>query len=291
MVYIIILNYLNYNDTLHCLNSIGLLNGRPKRVLLVDNASNNESVEVLEEYVKSRAYIKLFKSPKNLGYAGGNNIALRYAMKQSDMEYCWILNNDTIVERNSLDMLYDFMKNHSDVGICGSKLIYDWDRSRVQGYGGFYNPILAKATSCIDINKINQIDYVIGASAFVSRKFLEDIGVMCEDYFLYCEEIDWAERARGKYKIACEPKSVVYHKEGASTCGRGNCKKKCSILSDYYQLRSRLLFTKKYYKKYLPIVYITMILAIFNRIKRGQFNRVSMICKLMLGMSDKRIGG
>ena len=127
---------------------------------------------------------------------------------------------------------------------------------------------------------IEHIDYVIGASVFVRREFLQDIGLMCEDYFLYCEEIDWAERAKGKYKIACMPESVVYHKEGASTGGQSVENK--TMFSDYYQLRSRLLFTKKFHKKYLPIVYLTMLYAIFNRIKRRQYDRIWMIIKLML---------
>ena len=167
------------------------------------------------------------------------------------------------------------MEIHMDVGICGSKLMYDWDRTKIQGYGGYFNPVLAVSRHCTDIRMIDRIDYVIGASVFVRREFLQDIGLMCEDYFLYCEEIDWAERAKGKYKIACVPESIVYHKEGASTGGQSEENR--TVFSDYYQLRSRLLFTKKFYKKYLPTVYLTMICVIFNRIKRGQYDRIWMI--------------
>lgn len=280
MVYIIILNFNNPDITIECLESIKRLSFDEYRVILVDNASTDNSVTIFYEYMQVAHDIIFLKNKENKGYAAGNNVALRYALKQKDMEYCWILNNDTLVDENALTKLYEFMESHRDVGICGSKLIYDWDRNQIQGYGGYFNPVLAVSRHCTDIRMIDRIDYVIGASVFVRREFLQDIGLMCEDYFLYCEEIDWAERAKVKYKIACVPESIVYHKEGASTGGQSVENK--TLFSDYYQLRSRILFTKKFYKKYLPIVYFTMLCAIFNRIKRRQYNRIWMIIKLML---------
>ena len=280
MVYIIILNFNNPDITIECLESIERLSFDDYRVILVDNASTDNSVDIFNKILQVKHNIIFLTTKENRGYAAGNNVALRYALKQKDMEYCWILNNDTLVDDNALTRLFEFMESHQDVGICGSKLVYDWDRSKIQGYGGYFNPFFATSRPCTDIKSINHIDYVIGASVFVRREFLQDIGLMCEDYFLYCEEIDWAERAKGKYKIACVPESIVYHKEGASTGGRSVENR--TMLSDYYQLRSRLLFTKKFYKKYLPIVYFTMICAIFNRIKRWQFKRIWMIIKVMI---------
>ena len=280
MVYIIVLNFNNPDITIECLESIKRLSFDDYRVILVDNASTDNSVTIFYEYMQVDHDIIFLKNKENKGYAAGNNVALKYAMKQKDMKYCWILNNDTIVNNDALTRLYEFMESNQDVGICGSKLIYDWDRNKIQGYGGYFNPVFATSRYCTDIRMIEHIDYVIGASVFVRREFLQDIGLMCEDYFLYCEEIDWAERAKGKYKIACMPESVVYHKEGASTGGQSVENK--TMFSDYYQLRSRLLFTKKFHKKYLPIVYLTMLYAIFNRIKRGQYDRIWMIIKLML---------
>lgn len=280
MVYIVVLNFNNPNITIECLESIKHILFKDYRVILVDNASTDNSVDIFNKYLQTNSDIIFLAAKENRGYAAGNNIALQYALNKKDMQYCWILNNDTLVDKNALSKLYEFMEAHKDVGICGSKLIYDWDRNKVQGYGGCFNPVFATSRSCTDVNMIDSIDYVIGAAVFVRREFLQDIGLMCEDYFLYCEEVDWAERAKGKYKIACEPESIVYHKEGASTGGH-NAEDR-SRLSDYYQLRSRILFTKKFYKKYLPIVYLTMLCAIINRIKRRQYDRIWMIIKLML---------
>lgn len=281
MVYIIVLNFNNPNVTLECLESLKCLSFNDYHIILVDNASTDNSKDIFYDYLQANQNIIFLRAKENRGYAAGNNIALQYALKQQDMEYCWILNNDTVVTKDSLSKLYEYMEMKPDVGICGSKLVYDWDRNKIQGYGGYFNPVFAKGGICKDIEKIDRIDYVIGAAVFVRRKFLEDIGLMCEDYFLYCEEIDWAERAKGKYRIACVPESVVYHKEGAST-GGGHEIRSRSLLSDYYLLRSKLLFTKKFHKKYLPIVYFALIYAIFVRIKNGQYDRIWMIIKLML---------
>lgn len=274
MVYIIVLNFNNPDITIECLESIKCLLFEEYQIILVDNASNDNSVEIFNQYLKRNKNIIFLEAEKNLGYASGNNIALKYALERKDMKYCWILNNDTIVDKNALSKLYEFMECHDEIGICGSKLIYDWDRSKIQGYGGFYDPVLSSPSICKDIGMINNIDYVIGASVFIRREFLQDIGLMCEEYFLYYEELDWAERAKGKYKISCVPESVVYHKEGASM-GSGN------DISYYYLWRSRLLFAKKFNKKYFPILYLIMIYRVFKNIILGRYKRVWMNIKLM----------
>ena len=287
MIYICVLNYNNSEDTVECLESLKKLNSVIYKIILIDNNSSGDTKEILRRYVDVNQHICYIESKVNRGYAGGNNLALRYALSQADMEYCWILNNDTIVEPDSLSLLVDYMNHNKHVGLCGSKLIYEWDRSKVQGYGGCYNPVLGTIYSCIDKEDTKDIDYIIGAAVLVRKSFLEDVGLMDEGYFLYYEEMDWAVRARGKYDIACVEESIVYHKEGAST-GANNAEKNKSILADYYSIRNRIRFTKKFYPYFLPTVYIGLILSMVIRICRRQFNRVPMIFKLMLGIKDDR---
>lgn len=85
-----------------------------------------------------------------------------------------------------------------------------------------------------------------------------------------------------KFGIALD--SFVYHKEGSSTGGKAKSK---SLIADYYGIRNRILFTKKYYKYCLPTVYLGLILAIINRIRRRQFTRILMILKLMFNPYPK----
>ena len=286
MIYICVLNYNNSEDTIECLESLKKLINVKYKIVLIDNGSSKETKEELREIVNSNP-IYFIDSKVNRGYAGGNNLALHYALSQADMEYCWILNNDTIVEPDSLSLLVDYMNHNKHIGLCGSKLIYEWDRSKIQGYGGCYNPVLGTMHTCINKENIKDIDYIIGASVLVRKSFLEDVGVMEAGYFLYYGELDWAIRARGKYDITCVEDSIVYHKEGAST-GANNAEKTKSILADYYSIRNRIRFTKKFYPYFLPTVYIGLILSMVIRIYRKQFNRIPIIFKLMLGIKDDR---
>ena len=287
MVYICVLNYNNPLDTIACLDSLISLSWKEYKILLVDNSSTDNSFKILSDYVAKKNYnIIFFTTEHNSGYAAGNNVALRYAMQQEDMEYCWILNNDTTVEKDSLDWLVKHMREHIDVGLCGSKLVYSWDKSCVQGYGGLYVPWLATSSYIGDEKDISKMDFVIGASVFVSRKFLEQIGLMCEDYFLYFEELDWAERAKGKFKLSCEPRSVVYHKEGAVVGADALHPEDKSEMADYFCMRNRLLFTLKFYPYYLPTVYLSSFVMIWNSQDMSKFVEGSDIV-----LAPVRIGG
>ncbi len=102
-----------------------------------------------------------------------------------------------------------------------------------------------------------RMDYVAGASMLVSRAFLRDVGLLCEDYFLFYEEPDWAARARGRYRLAYAPKSVVYHKVGASVDmipepgeGRGRIVE--------LTMRNAVRFTRKFYPWALPSLHLSI---------------------------------
>lgn len=287
-VYIIVLNYKNYPDTITCLESLLQLNYDNFHIVLVDNASPDDSAKRLETYLEDKSQITFIGAHKNGGYAAGNNIGLRYAQHQGDMEYAWILNNDTIVDSNALHNVVTRASIDQRIGLCGSKLIYEWDHSKVQAIGGKYNKYLGVCWNISDESQVENLDYVTGAAVLVSKTFLEDIGLMCEEYFLYYEEIDWALRAKGKYKIACALDSIVYHKEGASIGGSDAQKNNKSELADYFSIRNRLLVSKKYYKIYVPVVYFGLLIAVVNRIKRCQFSRVGMIISLALGSKNKK---
>lgn len=289
MIYICVLNYANTDDTMACCESLLRLTEQDFRILLIDNASPDGSRAQLADYAERHPdRVVFFPLAQNRGYAAGNNAALRYALAQPDFTYAWVLNNDTIVEPDALTWLMRYMEEHPEVGLCGSRLVYTWDRNRIQGYGGRYNHWLGVAESYCEVADIPRIDYVIGAAVFVRRDFLVDIGLMCEDYFLYFEELDWAVRARGFYALGCEPRSIVYHREGASIGADGAHPSEKSELADYYTMRNRLLFTRKYYPWCLPTVYLSSIVMLYNRFRRHQYRRIWMFLKLLLGIKDDR---
>ena len=284
MVYICVLNYNNYVDTITCLKSLMNLSTVPYRILLIDNASPNGDGKLLSDF--SGEYpdlIKFFQMKNNHGYAAGNNVGLRYALSQEDMDYCWILNNDTVVDSNSLSTLVKYMAENPDIGICGSRLMYEWDRSKLQGYGGIYHYWTGESRYCKRKEDIRNIDFVIGASVFVSRAFLEEIGLMSEDYFLYYEEIDWATRAKGKFKLSCCVGSIVYHKEGASIGTNQKDPRDDSCLSEYFNVRNRILFTRKYYPFHIVTIYLRILGKVYRRIRWHQWNKAWMFVKLLIG--------
>lgn len=231
----------------------------------------------------------LVRNEENLGFAGGNNVGLRYVIARGDFDYVWLLNPDTVVRPDSLRHLVEAMEADPAMGACGSTVLYYGAPDTVQVLGGArYNRWLAlpnhiglgrPAAAPVDAADVARgMTYVYGASMLVSRGFLEDVGLLDEDYFLYFEELDWAMRARGRYGLGFAPRSVVYHREGTKL-GAGRNK---SFVSDFYFMRNRIRVTRKYNPRVLPTVYVALAAALLRRAQRGQWDRVRMIAKLMV---------
>jgi len=245
-----------------------------------------------KELIPTLSYPLVFiQTGENLGFAGGNNVGIRYALAKDDFEYIWFLNSDTVVKKNALSKLVQKFENYrkvgKKVGIVGSKLLYYDNPRLIQGIGGIYNKwfAIAKHLGVFEEDRgqydnedvLDKIDYVIGASMIVSKDFIKEVGLMCEDYFLYFEEMDWALRGEEKgYQLGYCWESRVYHKEGGSIGSSSKGEKKSEI-ADYYGLRNRIVFTKKFYPKYLWSVYLGFLVVVWNRIRRRQWNRVFLI--------------
>jgi GT2 family glycosyltransferase len=231
----------------------------------------------------------------NLGFAGGCNVGLRYALAR-DFSYCWLLNNDTVVTPTSLSALRQRMVEDDTIGMCGSTLVYYHDPDTVQALGGARldrtrgtgkhigvgQPIQAD----YDIGAIEaQLDYVVGASMLVSSQFLRTIGLMAEEYFLYYEEIDWAFRAHGRFRCGWAPASVVYHKEGGSIGSSHRARPSATSLHFLY--RNRLRFARRH----LPGTTGRILRAIgydaLVYLKRRDFEAVKIITRALFGKSAK----
>ena len=228
------------------------------------------------------------KSEKNLGFAGGNNLGLRYILHRNDHDYVWLLNNDTVVHPKSVGALITRMEEDPRIGICGSKLCFYSAPHLVQAYGGStYSPLTARNRH-IGISKPasvqedrasveRQLGYIVGASMLISRDFLDGVGLMSEDYFLYGEEIDWATRAKGTFLQGYAPESLVFHKQGNSMGGqwltRWSEPEESFIVSDFYSVRNQLRFTRRYYPRYLPVVAVNIAWRLLKRVLAGKRKR------------------
>ena len=201
---------------------------------------------------------------KNHGFAGGVNIGIRCAMVDADVAYVWVLNNDTIVASNCLSRMCVRMMADPSIGMIGSRLLFYWQPGVTQAIGGAnFSPWLGRskligaglpADAQVDTRSIERrMDHLSGASMLVSRKFIDQVGLMEEGYFLYFEEADWAERGKGRFQFGCADDAVVYHKEGASI-GSSRVRAERSALSAYFMVRSRIRFTRRFHPWALPTV-------------------------------------
>jgi GT2 family glycosyltransferase len=235
----------------------------------------------------------IVRTGTNLGFAGGNNVGLRYALARDDFDYVWLLNNDTVVEPKALAAMISRMAEKSTAGMCGSTLIRYHEPQRIEAFGGgYYCKWIGLPWHVGRTRRTDQVpaprsaerlmNYVVGASLMVSRQFLKEIGLMNEEYFLYFEETDWAVRARGRFGLAYAPDSIVYHKIGQSIGTTSDPRKK-SLLCDFFALRNRIKFTRKYYAYALPAIYISVLTAFVVRIMCRRWSHAAMAWDILLG--------
>lgn len=233
------------------------------------------------------------KSDENRGFAGGNNVGMRYALN-SEFDYVWLLNNDTVIEPNAIEELVKYCEVKKEkkqtIGIVGSKLMVYHQPQKMQGIGAIFNKYSGKSMIIgaqeIDKNQYDEqeisCNYVIGAAMFVSRPFLLDVGLMSEEYFLYNEENDWSARAKLKdWKVGVAVKSKVYHKQGAST-GNSPKKSKWQIKALHYKYRGKIKLYKKYYRPQLPFLYLHLITRSFKYVSKGNFSEAKVIYQAIL---------
>ena len=280
MVCIIILNWNNYQDSIDCIESLKALSKKNFKIVVVDNCSTDDSFQKLMRYANTNKdiFISVYQSHKNGGYAYGNNYGINIALEDTNIHYIWILNNDTIVEPNSLESLIKKIQSDYQIGICGSTLIYEHDRRKVQAIGGMYNKWLGTSSHVLNgelysnqlcvLHERLELDYIVGASMLVTREFINKVGLLDERYFLYCEDLDWSTRAkRNSFKIAYAPDSIVYHKEGRTTKSSSyNVINSRNITIDKIFLRSSLLYSMRFQPLHHPIMRLLFIVRAFRRL-------------------------
>ena len=302
IVYVVILNWLRWEETIPCLETVLKLDHPRYRVVICDNASTNDSLEKITAWLEgslaldfsedARADLILPGTPKpipfrllqeselptehrddapvtviansaNHGYAGGNNVGLRYALSDPRCHATWILNNDVAVTPGALSPLVAAMGD--GIGILGSTILnYAGGDLQMPG-GARYNRYSGKSQFLPGggATEHDRLDYIAGCSMLLTREVLEATGLLCEDYFLFYEEFDFTLRANeAGFASRYVPDSVVYHKQAATT-GRAG-------IVDFYTLRNRLLFTRRFFPAYYPSVFVSVLITAGARVLRGE---------------------
>ncbi len=325
-VCIVLVNYNGHDDTVECLESVLKSSHTNFQVVVVDNSDSENSLRQLARWAGGGVYsiqskfpqlvfplegkpvsnriisqaellqleqrtderILFVRAKRNLGFAAGNNIAIRYFSKTNQFDFLWLLNNDTVIQKDTLSSFVDYANVlKATVGIMGGKLFQYYNPEHLQAVGGIYYKWFGKMR---EIGSGGQdkgqwdkgtfrIDYVIGASMFIRKEFIQSVGPMEEDYFLYFEELDWALRGRKKnWELAFCPKAILYHKLGAST----GSQKSLSEISDFYFVRNRILIARKFFPITLLTLYPGFVVFIINRIRRGVPGRIMLLIRLLV---------
>ncbi len=189
----------------------------------------------------------------NLGFAGGCNVGIRWALR-SGAKYVLLLNNDTVVDPDFLNELVNFADNNVQIGIVGPKVYHYEQPYSIFNAGGnvnFYTgntPFVGEGKSNGSrLDKIQEVDFVVGCALLIKEETIRRIGLLSEKYFAYYEETEWCTKAKkAGFKVVYVPKAKIWHKSE---------KKKTSELERYYLTRNRFLFMKRNSSSFQFIVF------------------------------------
>jgi len=231
----------------------------------------------------------------DIGFAGGNNAGSRYALKKGDAEYVWFLNNDTTLDFDALKFLIEkdaeYKSRNEKVGIIGSKLRwYRWP-DKINAIGGMFNKwttwsyhlgLKEEDHGQYDRDDV-KFDYVYGASLFIRKEFLEDVGLMNDVYYAYFEEMDWEVRGKKKnWNHGYAYKSVIYHKQGVTT-GKEIKSKKRPLFFMCCKYRGWMYFYQLYYPWLIFAPVIRLLLKAMKNITEGNSRESLLILKIIFG--------
>lgn len=222
-IWVVIPNWNGADLILECLGSLANQT-QPHTVIVVDNGSTDNSIALIE---KQYPNVLILKNKVNLGFAGGVNVGITYALKQN-AEYVALFNNDAVAESSWLKLLVVAAEKDAPSGIVTGKLLRS-DHKKIDSTGECYSiwgMPFPRARDEIDDGAWDNSDYVFGASGGASlyrAKMLEQIGIFDKKFFAYYEDSDISWRAQlAGWKVLYEPRALAYHKISATSSRHGN---------------------------------------------------------------------
>jgi GT2 family glycosyltransferase len=258
-VFVVILNYKGHDDTKELLNSLKNLKKEDfeLNVVVVDNCPEDRINLVESRFVDLN--LRLIYNGKNLGFSGGNNVGMEFALSKG-ADYIVILNNDTIVDSSFISELVKVAEQDKSAGIVVPKIYFakgyefhkrykENELGRVIWYAGGeidWNNVIGHHRGVDEVDN-GQYDETVetqiasGCCFLIKTDVVRKIGMYDDKFFLYYEDADLSIRVKKSgYKLVYAPKSIIWHKNAQSTGGSG------SSIQDYFITRNRLLFGLKY---------------------------------------------
>jgi len=267
---IVILNWNGLEDTKSCLRSLLKITGVTYKVIIIDNGSQNNEAFKLERIFDEE--IEVHALEENIGFTGGFNYGIKVAQKYHP-EYFLLLNNDTEVDKNFLKSLMITASTDARIGIV-SPIIYDYEnRSKIIFSGGYINWWLGKTFHNTDhIPYKKESKFITGCCLLIKRELIKKVGSLDDRFFADFEDAAYSISASlAGYKCICDPNSIIYHKQGAST-------EKTGVFKTYLISRNRILFVNNYAPKivrYYFIIFnlVKLLLVIIIFLTTGQWKR------------------
>ena len=294
---VILVNWKKYNLTSNCIDSLNKSNYKNFKIILVDNEYSEKSlIELKNKYNE----LIVFKEKNNLGFAGGNNIGIRYAL-ENDYDYIMLLNNDTEVTQNFILPLVERIEKDHFLGAVQPLILNFLNKSIIWNAGGKLNKFLGITSTRLNNNKLNSsivfddfTDWISGCGILIKSEIVKKIGLLDEKFFTYYEDVDWSLRMKSLgYDLGFVKESIIYHHGSSSS---KNKKTKEGVISSkihYFNIRNHILLLKKHKNlfNFFGIVFFQIIKItsyIFYFLIRFRFNKLTMVLKgLKHGLNNK----
>jgi len=279
-VSIITVNFNQPKVTEELLQSIQVT-GISIEIIIIDNGSR---ADIQTTWQSKYPLVKFIRSEKNLGFAGGNNLGIKAATG----DYLFFVNNDTEFTAGLVEKLVEVMDANPAIGMISPKIKYYSDKEIIQYAGYTQMNYYTCRNCCIGLREKDtaQYDHITaptaychGAAMMVRKEAIEKAGLMNENFFLYYEEVDWAEHIkRAGYQAWVCTDALIYHKESVSVG-------KKSKLKEYFMNRNRILFIRRnapFFNKIIFFIYFNLLVAprnVIGYVKTKNYNFIPMLFK------------
>jgi GT2 family glycosyltransferase len=243
--------------------------------VVVDNGSSDDSVARIHA---AHPEVPILATGRNLGFSGGNNVGIREVMNQN-VDYVWLLNNDTELLPETLGELVRAAETDISIGAVGSVLFYAFEPDRIQTWGGGWTNRWTGYVKLATAPPRIPLHFLTAASLLLRGRALREVGLMDDRFFLYWEDVELCFRLRRHFwKLAVAPEAVVFHKVNASS-------KKHSTAIVRYSTCSGLRFLAEY--SFNPVLCSWAFLGfrLGHRVAQGRFNAIRSVLR---GVQDFR---
>ncbi len=279
---IVLLNLNQPKVTIECIESLMKNDYKNFEIILVDNGSTDDSVEIFKTLIEKYAKLKLIETKENFGFAEGNNVGIR----DSKGDYILLLNNDTMVKKDFLSNMVKATKMFPKAGAFGPKM-YLYDRpSEIWHIGGkitkflnfTYTPLKYKDT-------YTSTDWLSGCALMITKEAIRKVGLLNPSFFLYLEDVEWSIRAKkAGYDLIYVPDAQLWHIGSASSKEQGG-----KPIYIYFGYRNKLFLLKNQF--YTETINVLLVRAIVSLLKGNRINGMAYFYALIdgvRGVSKKR---